>query len=724
MAGAEGPISAEGDGGAGEDRRAAGFLRGRAGALAGIALALAVSAALLLAHALGVLGSAQVSASDALFKARGAQRARSTVIVGIDQRSYRALRPEHGPLSQWPRTLYARALDALHDPGPAGGGGAGAPTWPRLVAFEVFFDGPRPEDGDLAGAMRRAKNVVTPVVAQGALEIDPVPGVAQRFDVFVRPAQAIRDAATGEGLANITVAADSVVRGLPLVLRAGDEQLPAMALTLAALYARRPAVLDAPAAPGVVHAAGRAIPVGPGNVMAINFLGPPSSPGAVGRVPIIPLVDVLHGRFDRALVRDRIAIIGPTIRGVDEHATPTSTHTRMWGVEVLASAVETILDQRYLAPAPRWTTGLGIVVLALLAALLVGRASPWLATLGVLGVLAGYLTLAVVLFESGTVQNLIYPPAALLVTFALTLAHRVVFAEAHRRIVQEAMERYLSPAVGRFVLADPRRLTLGGEVRTMTVLFTDLRKFTTLSHTLPPETLVTLLNRYRAIMTDVVFANDGVIVQFAGDAIEAFWNAPMEQSDHAARACRTALAMADALQAIRPEFAARGWGQLDIGIGVNTGRMIVGNFGSRRRLEYAVVGDPVNVAARLEGLTKVYDVRIVAGEDTRAAAGDAFGWRFLDLVAVKGRPTPLRVYELLGAAAQLDRAMALRLDRYQHGVDLYRARRFDEAARRFAALAEEAPDDGPVALYLERARQAVVDPPPESWDGVHEAMIK
>jgi adenylate cyclase len=364
------------------------------------------------------------------------------------------------------------------------------------------------------------------------------------------------------------------------------------------------------------------------------------------------------------------------------------------------------------------------VALALLAAGVVGLWSPWLATLGVLATLAGYLTLAALLFEAGAVLDLIYPPAALLVSFALALAHRLVFAEADRRVVREAMGRYLSPAVGRFVLADPRRLTVGGELRTMTVLFTDLRKFTTLSHTLPPETLVTLLNRYRAIMTDVVFAHDGVIVQFAGDAIEAFWNAPMEQPDHARRACRAALDMAEALQALRPEFEARGWGQLDIGIGVNTGRMVVGNFGSRRRLEYAVVGDPVNVAARLEGLTKVYGVRIVAGEDTRAAGGDAFAWRFLDLVAVRGRPAPLRVYELLGAAGALDGAPAQRLARYHEGIELYRGRRFDEAVERFAALAEEAPGDGPVRLYLERVRQALVDPPPASWDGVHEAMIK
>jgi adenylate cyclase len=298
-----------------------------------------------------------------------------------------------------------------------------------------------------------------------------------------------------------------------------------------------------------------------------------------------------------------------------------------------------------------------------------------------------------------------------------------MFAEKERRLAGEAMDRYLSPAVGRWVLEDPRRLGLGGELREMTVLFTDLRQFTTLSHELPPETLVALLNRYRAIMSDVVFGHDGVIVQFAGDAIEAFWNAPMTQPDHARRACQAALDMSAAVEAIRPEFAVRGWRELDLGIGINTGRMVVGNFGSRRRLEYAVVGDPVNVAARLEGLTKLYGARVVAGEDTRTAAGSDFVWRFLDLVTVKGRPAPLRVWEVMGRAGRLDAEALQRLERYHEGVELYRARRFGLAAKLFAGLIEAAPGDGPIAFYLERSRQALLDPPPPHWDGVHVARI-
>ena len=391
-----------------------------------------------------MLASVQIAASDLLFKTRVSQPARSTVIIGIDQRSYRALLPEHGPLSQWPRTLYARALDALRTPAP--GVAAEVPAGPRVAAFGVFFDAARSEDGELAQAMRRAGNVVTPVVAQGARDADPGPGVAQRFDAFVRPPPAIRAAAAGEGLADVTVARDSVVRGLPLLLRAGDERVPAMALTLAALYARRPAVLDGEPRPGVVHAAGRSIPVSDGDIMAINFLGPPSTAEGRGPVPIIPFVDVLEGRFDRSLMRDRIALIGPTIRGVDEHPTPTSTQTRMWGVEILANAVETVVHQRYLVPAARWMTDVAIVGLALLAAAMSALRSPWLGALAALALLAAYFTVAAVSFDGGVVLNLIYPPAALLAGFGVALAHRVVFAEKDRRLAQEAMDRYLSPA--------------------------------------------------------------------------------------------------------------------------------------------------------------------------------------------------------------------------------------------------------------------------------------
>jgi adenylate cyclase len=656
---------------------------------------------------LGVLTTVQVAASDWLFKTRLPRPPRATVIVGIDQRSYQALLADYGPLSQWPRTLYARVLDQLRESGGTGSAEVLRDMAPRVVAFEIFFDGSRPGDEVLAQAVRRLGNVISPVLAQGPLDFDPVPGVAQRFDVFVRPVRAVRDAAAGEGLVNVTAGGDGVIRSLPLVLRAGGEVLPSMVLTVAALYGRRPRVLDEGSTPGAVLAAGRRIPVGEADTMLINYLGPPSQPGQEGMVPVIPFVDVLNGNFDRALVRDRIVLIGPTIRGVDEHPTPTSAGTRMWGVEIMANAIETVLDQRHLVPAGVAPTIATIGVLSVVAALLVATFSPWVAAVGSVFVLGGYLTLAALIFERGVVLNLVYPPAALLGAFALTLGYRVVFVEAERRIARQAMRRYLSPSVGRWVLEDPRRLALGGELREMTVLFSDIRDFTTHAHELAPDALVALLNRYRSDMTEVVFARDGVLAQYAGDALEAFWNAPMDQPDHALRACHAALDMVAALGALRTHFAQRGWPGLNIGIGINTGRMVVGNMGSPERLDYSAVGDSVNVAARLEGLTKEYGVHVIVGEQTRAAAAEAFVYRFLGVAAVKGLPEPVRAYEVVGRAGEVALARMEILRRFEEGVELYGAGRWAEADKHFSELLAQHPDDRPTVLYARRSQEAL-----------------
>jgi len=674
----------------------------------------ALGVALVLASAClwGLLAGSRARMGDLLFTVRPAQSARSTVIVGIDEKSYQALLARHAPLSAWPRTLYADALEALR------------PAAPRVIAFAIFFDAQRPEDGVLAEAMRRAGNVIVPVVAQGPKTFDPRPGVAQEFETFVRPASTVRNAAVDEGLANITTGRDSVVRSLPLLLRARGEELPSLALTIVTRFTRRPVVLDAPAEAGLVRAAGRVIPVAEHDTMLIDFLGPPSEPSGGGPFRIISFVDVLEGRFDPALVRDRIVLLGPTIRGVDEHATPTTGDTRMWGVEILGNAVETVLYQRFLQPAEPAATAFLIGLMALLAALVVTAWRPLPAGLAVAAGLGLYGTAAALLFERGLVLDLIYPPAALLISFAAALSARLVLEQAEQRIVREAMARYLSPAVSQWVLADPDRLRLGGETREMTVLFSDLRQFTTLAHALPPATVVALLNTYRTEMADVVFRHDGVLAQYAGDAIEAFWNAPMDQTDHARRACLTALDMVAAIATLRPQFEARGWAHLDVGVGINTGQMVVGNMGSKDRLIYTAVGDPVNVAARLEGLSKEYGVRVVVGEATVAAEPRAFEYRFLDLVAVKGRAEPLRCYEVLARAGTLDPAAARRLARYHEAIALYRARRWEEALRVFDELGAEAPGDGPIALYQRRARALLADPPPADWDGVFVAESK
>ncbi|MBI4637849.1 MAG: adenylate/guanylate cyclase domain-containing protein [Candidatus Rokubacteria bacterium] len=680
--------------------------------LASAGLGLLSGALLAALHLLGFFSTGEVRMTDLLFKSRAPETARSTVIVGIDQRSYRALLPRHGPMATWPRALHARALDALRE--------AGA----RVVALDIFFDAPRPEDGELAAAMKRAGNVIAPVEAQGPRALDARPGVAQEFDVFVRPTPAIAAAAAAEGFVNVTTDRDTVVRGLPLLLRAGGEDVPALALTIVARFVRRPAVIDRPPADGWVHAAGRAIPLGETGSMPINFLGPPSSPERGGSFRIIPLIDVLDGTFDRAFVRDRIVLIGLTIRGVDEHSTASTSVTRMWGVEVLANAVETILGERYLRPlAPAVTVGL-TVLLAVGTALLVAASRPVVAAVAVLLGLGLYALIASVLFDGGTVLNLVYPPGALLLGFAVVLVYQVVFEQREQRVIRGVIARYLSPSVSEWVLRDPERLRLGGETRDMTVLFCDLRDFTGLSRALDPQALVALLNEHMTAMTEVVFRHDGVLDKYVGDAIVAFWNAPMAQPDHARHACLTALDMIETLHTLHADWERRGVPKLELGIGINTGPMVVGNMGSRERLAYTVLGDTVNVASRLEGQSKEYRTRVVIGEATRAAAGDDLEYRFLDVVAVKGRREPLRVYEVVGRAGRVDPGLAAILPRWEPGIALYRERRWSEAAAFFGELHAEAPGDGPTALYLRRSREFLATPPPADWDGVYVATNK
>ncbi len=680
--------------------------------LVSVGLALAVGALLAAAHQLAFFSTAQLQSTDFLFRTRGGEAARATVIVGVDQRSYRELLPRYGTLVDWPRTLYARALDALGQAGP------------RVVVVDIIFDDAKPEDQELAAAIKRTGNVVMAAEAEGPSSLAPLPGVAQRFEAFVRSTATLREAAAAEGVVNVTADRDGLIRSLPLLLRAGDEDVPSLALATVARYIRRPRVIDAPPTDDRVYAAGRAIPILPPGRLLINFLGPPSGLESGGAFTIIPFVDVLEGRFDPALVRDKIVLLGLTIRGINEHATPSTSVTRMWGVELLGHAVETILTQRYLVPAPAPMTIGGVFLLAVLAALLVAVWRPLLAAVVTLALLVAYLLTAMVAVDNGLLLNLVYPPAALLVGLAAALIYRVVFEQAEQRAIRDVLARYLSPSVSRWVLKDPDRLRLGGQTRTMSVLFSDVRGFTTISHAMDPQDVTALLNEYMSAMTDVVFAHDGVLDKDIGDAIMAFWNAPMEQSDHARRACETALDMIETLRTLQADWQRRGVPALELGIGINTGPMLVGNMGSRQRLAYTVLGDTVNVASRLEGLSKDYGTRVVIGEATRKAAGDDFVYRYLDMVAVKGRPEPLAVYEVVCRAGQLDPDRAALLERYRRGIELYRTRRWADAAGLFAELLASAPGDGPSALYFRRSNALLASPPPADWDGVFVATTK
>jgi len=262
-------------------------------------------------------------------------------------------------------------------------------------------------------------------------------------------------------------------------------------------------------------------------------------------------------------------------------------------------------------------------------------------------------------------------------------------------------------------------LRLGGEKREMTVLFSDIRGFTTFSEQLDPQDLVSLLNEYLTCMTEVIYRYDGVLDKYMGDAIMAFWNSPVTQPDHARRACLTALDMTEELDRLRERWKSRGIPPLDMGVGLNTGPMSVGNMGSDTRFDYTVMGDAVNLGSRLEGANKEYHTNICISQFTLDAVKDeGFVIRILDLVAVKGRAQPVAVYELIGRPGSFGAFTPEILALYERGTEQYRAQEFAAAADTFREVLRQRPGDGPSAMYLERSLDLIEAPPPRDWDGV------
>jgi adenylate cyclase len=303
-------------------------------------------------------------------------------------------------------------------------------------------------------------------------------------------------------------------------------------------------------------------------------------------------------------------------------------------------------------------------------------------------------------------------------SFAGAAAYSYATEGRQKRAIRRMFSHYLSEAVISHLLAHPEGLKLGGERRRVTLLFSDLADFTSLSERLSPEAVVALLNDYLSRMTEIILAEEGVVDKFEGDAIMAFWGAPLDQPDQAVRACRAALRQQTALQEVNARLRGQGLPPLVMRVGINTGEAIVGNLGSARRFDYTAIGDAVNLASRLEGLNKYYGTAILVSEETAAAARGTLEVMEVDQVAVKGRETPVRVFQVLALAGALSAAAAQAREAFARGLAAYRQRCFGEAARHFDEALRNAPEGKPASALLQRCREFVAAPPPPDWDGV------
>lgn len=434
--------------------------------------------------------------------------------------------------------------------------------------------------------------------------------------------------------------------------------------------------------------------------------------GPAGTFPTYSAVDVVEGRVPPGALAGKVVLVGITRYGYDVARTPFES---MPGVEVQATALENLLRGRPLSRTSRTVDlgamlGLGALVSALF---LWRRLHPAARVGGVLVVLGAWLLGSQWAFERRDTWAPAVGPVATVLASALTGLALAYTSEAlQRRQLKKAFSHYVGEDVLDELLASPGALTLGGERRRLSVLFSDIRDFTTFSESLPPDRLVTVLNTYLSPMTRAVLAQGGLLDKYIGDAVMAVFGAPLKRDDHARMALACALEMhrelealnAGPLKALGLEFA--------IGVGINTGEMVVGNMGSQTRFDYTVTGDAVNLASRLEGLTKRYGVFCLVGDATRAAAPPDFRFRALDLVQVKGKHEAIAVWELLGGPGR-EVAGYQQLDAWQRGLDAFRAGRLPEAREAFGAFAAANPRDGVVQGYLERLATLPAEAPPD-----------
>ncbi len=691
----------------------------------------------------------QLTTSESFQEGRG-ERESEIVLVLFDQLSF-----EETPwISPFPRSHLAELVDAV--------AGAGA----RTIGIDVYLDELFPalneiDSGNdlLRDAIERAGNVI---LVSPLVQTDSGPVATPPHPYFTEVAHDV-------GTAELPAAFD-YFRDATLAVRSGDGLEPSFAL---AMYAHsRGLDVDSLLAaawergrielPGLPEDVGE-IPAGwregtdegsRGAVVPfrILFSGPPSGtlttdpPGTF--VPQGSLTAAGVALFAPEVFRDKIVILGTGFHAEDRFRTPyygdvgtlddgtEAEYLWMYGVEIHANALQNMIDGRYVRPMGAaaklaWMTLLaafvgGIVfrkgtawgAVAAGAAVFMAVVMAYWAWAGSVYVLPGVELLS--LGDVGAWVPIGTPVLGTLLSYGGSVAYVAIIEGREKRGIKGAFGKYLSPDVVAEISEDPSALTLGGEKRPLSLLFSDLSGFTEISEEMDAQDLIALLNEYLNDMTQVVFDEKGYLDKYIGDAIMAFWNAPKAVPDHPDRAMRTAILMQRRMTALNQRWGAVADREpLKVRIGVHTGEVVVGNVGGEDRFDYSAIGDAVNLAARLEPANKTYDTLNMVSEATLAMADGSYRVRELDIIAVKGKDEPVRVYELLemdGVELEPEKEEALRM--YDEAMALYKAHQWAEAQTRFEAALVACPDDGPSRVYAGRCADNLADPPPADWDFV------
>ena len=559
----------------------------------------------------------------------------------------------------------------------------------------------------------------------------------------VRNLQDFERAAPGLGMITVEPDPDGIVRRAPAILRVQERIFPSLIVEMFRVSTgpRTPAFTRVTTA-GIQFVAIQSrpqsfeIPTTPQGDIWVYY----ALPGESTKDLYVSAKDVINGTIAPEKVAGKFALVGTSAVGLrDIRATPISAN--LPGVEVHANMIETVLQK---SPLIREAGSIAAeLIFAFVAGVLLIVFLPMIGAawaLGITVVLVGALFGTSWYFFSERLEliDVTYPGLSTIFLYSLLTFTTFSKTAAERRQVRGAFAQYLSPALVEQLAAEPDRLQLGGEMKEMTLLFCDLRGFTTISESFKtnPQGLTKLINKFLTPMTDIIMARQGTIDKYMGDCIMAFWNAPLDDPLHVQHAADSSLAMFDEMpklnERLKAEAEAEGrpFHPLKVGIGLNTGEVVVGNMGSERRFDYSVLGDAVNLASRLEGQSKAYGVDVVIGELTQLQI-PTYATMELDQIAVKGKKEAVRIFALLGLPAmRQDPGFAPWMEKHNAMIAAYRAQKWDEVlalisvCREMSHAVKPGGVDGFYDLYEERIAEFRENPPPPDWDGVYVATSK
>ncbi|MGA1846657.1 CHASE2 domain-containing protein [Deferribacter abyssi] len=648
------------------------------------------------------LNSIDTKLEDSKFRLRGFKKASDKILlVAIDGKSI----DKYGRWP-WDRKLIANLIDRLNDYGV------------KTIALDIVFSEPSTLESDaaLSKAIYREQNVILgyffrETISEGEAEASmerlpdfSIENINLLEDVDKLPLLSFKSAETNideiaegaysKGFFSVFPDKDGILRRVYIVADFNGFIMPSLALSALSHYLDEEIMLYVDRF-GInkLFLGKKSIPVDMDGSILVNFYGPK------GGIVTVSAADVIEGKVEKNLLKDKLVFLGITETGVgDFQATPVDSNFP--GTEIHCTFASNVLQNFFLIKDSK-TVMIDIVTIFFLSFVVViisisFRRSIY-SFLAVLIFSLGYFYFNFKMFDVYNLQlSSIYPFSSIILSFVLIEVYKNFVVEQKSKYLKKAFSSYISEDLVEEILQNPDRLKLGGEKRDITVLFSDIRGFTSISEELDPESLVSLLNSFLGPATEIILKNRGMLDKYIGDAIMAIFNAPLNLENHCDMAVKSSVEIISFLERLNCDFRNKGWPNIDIGIGINSGDAVVGNLGTERRFDYTAIGDTVNLASRLEGLNKYYGTKILISESAKKLLNENYPIRLVDTVRVKGKNKPVDIYEVV--VKDVDDVF---FKLYEEGLSYYRSFNFNRARKNFLILLERYKDNL-AEVYLKR----------------------